>query len=79
MKNVTATLGPYCGYVMNMPDQEAEQAISDRWAVAQAEPPYDLAVKPNDYPALTDTEREAAEHAARVWCDGFQKLFVQQG
>jgi hypothetical protein len=79
MKNVTATLGPYRGYVMNMADDEAAQAIADRWAVAQTEPPFDLAVDPNDYPILTDDERRTAEHAARVWGEAFLKLFVQRG
>ena len=54
---VTATVGPWCGTVMTLPQADAEQAISEQWAVARTEPPFDMAIAPKDYPLFSDVER----------------------
>ena len=69
---VTATLGPWRGYVLTLPADQAARAIADGWAVAQAEPPYDLAMLPHDFPELSEAERVAAEAAARAWVNAQQ-------
>jgi hypothetical protein len=66
---ITAIIGPWCGYVITLPKDEALAAVADRWAVARDEPPYDMAVAPTDYPKLTGDERAAAAAAAQAWFD----------
>jgi hypothetical protein len=60
---ITATAGPWCGYVLTMDYAAAEQAIADGWAVGRREPPFDMAVPSQEFPE----PREQALRAALAW------------
>jgi hypothetical protein len=64
---ITATAGPWTGYVLTMDRDQAEQAIADGWAVARSEPPFDMAVPSQEFPELDDETRERALRAALAW------------
>jgi len=64
---VTATMGPWAGYVMTMDYADAERAIADGWAVARSEPPFDMAVPPAEFPELDEESRDRALRAAWAW------------
>jgi len=71
---VTAIMGPFCGYVLTMPKAQALQAVDDGWAMMRIKPPFDLAVPPADYiQDLSDDERKHAARAAQAWSDAFNK------
>lgn len=64
---VTATIGPFYGYVVSLTPEQADQAVLDKWGIRRSEPPYDMAIPPSEFPSLTEAERVHAEQAARAW------------
>jgi hypothetical protein len=71
---VTAIMGPFCGYVLTMSKEDAVQAVDDGWAMMRIRPPFDLAVPPADYTQdLSADERKHAARAAQAWSDAFNK------
>ena len=67
-KQVQAIVGPYAGTVLTMPEAEADQAVSDHWAIELRHPPFDANAEPPHDP-LTDEERAGAVTAAQAWAN----------
>lgn len=65
-KRIQVTLGPYRGQQLDVPAEDADQAIADGWATDPFAPPPQEGEEPI---AMTDDDRmaaiEAAEKAAR--------------